>query len=462
MEVIKEMRNAATDLTEGTPWKIIMRFSIPLFFTFLLQQFYNMVDTIVVGQFLGKDALAGVGSTGAINFMIIGFCMGLANGFVIPVAQRYGAKDYKDMRRFVANSIWLTVFFAAIMSITVCILCRSVLIAMKTPADILDLAYDYIFIIFAGIPITLAYNLLTGIIRSLGDSKSPLIFLLMAAVANIGFDILSVTVLKLGVRGPAFATLLAQAFSVVLSLWCIKTKFPILKMEPGEWKLHGKHIGILCKMGIPMGLQYSITAIGTMMVQSSLNILGSTLVAAYTAAGKIEQVVTQAYVAMGTTMATYAAQNMGAGSVKRIREGFKACTVIGVVYSFVAAGFIMTVGKYMTYLFVSEDVDIIMNSVDIYLKCIGIFFIPLAVVNIYRNGIQGLGYGLLPMMAGVAELIGRGVVAVIAGAKRSYPGVCLAGPAAWVLAGGLLIVMYYFIMNVNMRKIFGTNGKDHK
>ena len=157
MEVIKEMRNAETDLTEGTPWKIIMRFSIPLFFTFLLQQFYNMVDTIVVGQFLGKDALAGVGSTGAINFMIIGFCMGLANGFVIPVAQRYGAKDYKDMRRFVANSIWLTVFFAAIMSITVCILCRSVLIAMKTPTDILDLAYDYIFIIFAGIPLSLIH-----------------------------------------------------------------------------------------------------------------------------------------------------------------------------------------------------------------------------------------------------------------------------------------------------------------
>ena len=183
------MRNTATDLTEGTPWKIIMRFSIPLFFTFLLQQFYNMVDTIVVGQFLGKDALAGVGSTGAINFMIIGFCMGLANGFVIPVAQRYGAKDYKDMRRFVANSIWLTAFFAAIMSITVCILCRSVLIAMKTPADILDLAYDYIFIIFAGIPITLAYNLLTGIIRSLGDSKSPLIFLLICAALVLGMSV---------------------------------------------------------------------------------------------------------------------------------------------------------------------------------------------------------------------------------------------------------------------------------
>lgn len=197
-----------------------------------------------------------------------------------------------------------------------------------------------------------------------------------------------------------------------------------------------------------------------MMVQSSLNILGSTLVAAYTAAGKIEQVVTQAYVAMGTTMATYGAQNMGAGAVKRIREGFKACTIIGAVYSFVAAAFIMTVGKYMIYLFVSEDVTVIMSSVDIYLKCIGIFFIPLAIVNIYRNGIQGLGYGMLPMMAGVAELIGRGVVAVIAGKMRSYLGVCLAGPAAWVLAAALLIVMYYYIMNVHMPKVFGTNGKD--
>ena len=266
----------------------------------------------------------------------------------------------------------------------------------------------------------------------------------------------------MGAKGAAVATVIAQGVSGILCLFYMIAKIPILHLKREDLYVGSTIYKNQLRIGVPMALQYSITAIGTMMVQSSLNILGSTLVAAYTAAGKIEQVVTQAYVAMGTTMATYAAQNMGAGSVKRIREGFKACTVIGVVYSFVAAGFIMTVGKYMTYLFVSEDVDIIMNSVDIYLKCIGIFFIPLAVVNIYRNGIQGLGYGLLPMMAGVAELIGRGVVAVIAGAKRSYPGVCLAGPAAWVLAGGLLIVMYYFIMNVNMRKIFGTNGKDHK
>ena len=176
-------------MTNGSPMKLILGFSVPLLFGFLFQQFYNLMDTLIVGRFLGVDDLAAVGSTGSVNFLIIGFCMGLANGFVIPVAQRYGAKDYKDMRRFVANSIWLTVFFAAIMSITVCILCRSVLIAMKTPADILDLAYDYIFIIFAGIPITLAYNLLTGIIRSLGDSKSPLIFLLICAARVLGMSV---------------------------------------------------------------------------------------------------------------------------------------------------------------------------------------------------------------------------------------------------------------------------------
>jgi len=281
----------------------------------------------------------------------------------------------------------------------------------------------------------------------------------ISALLNIVLDLVFIVGFGMGAKGAAVATVIAQGVSGILCLFYIIAKIPILHLKREDLDVGSTIYQNQLRIGLPMALQYSITAIGTMMVQSSLNILGSTLVAAYTAAGKIEQVVTQAYVAMGTTMATYAAQNMGAGSGQRIREGFKACTIIGVIYSFVAAAFIMTVGKYMTYLFVSEDVEIIMSSVDIYLKCIGIFFIPLAVVNIYRNGIQGLGYGLLPMMAGVAELIGRGVVAVIAGAKRSYTGVCMAGPAAWVLAGGLLIAMYYFIMNVNMKKMFGTNGK---
>ena len=383
-------------------------------------------------------------------------------GFTVLTAQKFGAGDMKGMRKTVAGAGILSFVVGALLTILFMAFMKPLLILMNTPSDIFADAYSYIMIVSGGILAQMLYNLLSSVLRALGNSKLPLVFLIISALLNIVLDLVFIVGFGMGAKGAAVATVIAQGVSGILCLFYIIAKIPILHLKREDLDVGSTIYKNQLRIGVPMALQYSITAIGTMMVQSSLNILGSTLVAAYTAAGKIEQVVTQAYVAMGTTMATYAAQNMGAGSVKRIREGFKACTVIGVVYSFVAAGFIMTVGKYMTYLFVSEDVDIIMNSVDIYLKCIGIFFIPLAVVNIYRNGIQGLGYGLLPMMAGVAELSGRGVVAVIAGAKRSYPGVCLAGPAAWVLAGGLLIVMYYFIMNVNMRKIFGTNGKDHK
>lgn len=457
-----EMKSAQNDMTVGNPMKIIFGFTLPIFIGNVFQQFYNMADAVIVGKFVGNKALAAVGSTGTIMFLIYGFVVGMTAGFTVLTAQKFGAGDMKGMRKTVAGAGILSFVVGALLTILFMAFMKPLLILMNTPSDIFADTYSYIMIVSGGILAQMLYNLLSSILRALGNSKLPLVFLIISALLNIVLDLVFIVGFGMGAKGAAVATVIAQGVSGILCLFYIIAKIPILHLKREDLDVGSTIYKNQLRIGVPMALQYSITAIGTMMVQSSLNILGSTLVAAYTAAGKIEQVVTQAYVAMGTTMATYAAQNMGAGSVKRIREGFKACTVIGVVYSFVAAGFIMTVGKYMTYLFVSEDVDIIMNSVDIYLKCIGIFFIPLAVVNIYRNGIQGLGYGLLPMMAGVAELIGRGVVAVIAGAKRSYPGVCLAGPAAWVLAGGLLIVMYYFIMNVNMRKIFGTNGKDHK
>ncbi len=457
-----EMKSAQNDMTVGNPMKIILGFTLPIFIGNVFQQFYNMADAVIVGKFVGNKALAAVGSTGTIMFLIYGFVVGMTAGFTVLTAQKFGAGDMKGMRKTVAGAGILSFVVGALLTILFMAFMKPLLILMNTPSDIFADAYSYIMIVSGGILAQMLYNLLSSILRAIGNSKLPLVFLIISALLNIVLDLAFIVGFGMGAKGAAVATVIAQGVSGILCLFYIIAKIPILHLKREDLYVGSTIYKNQLRIGVPMALQYSITAIGTMMVQSSLNILGSTLVAAYTAAGKIEQVVTQAYVAMGTTMATYAAQNMGAGSVKRIREGFKACTVIGVVYSFVAAGFIMTVGKYMTYLFVSEDVDIIMNSVDIYLKCIGIFFIPLAVVNIYRNGIQGLGYGLLPMMAGVAELIGRGVVAVIAGAKRSYPGVCLAGPAAWVLAGGLLIVMYYFIMNVNMRKIFGTNGKDHK
>ena len=421
------MKSAQNDMTVGNPMKIIFGFTLPIFIGNVFQQFYNMADAVIVGKFVGNKALAAVGSTGTIMFLIYGFVVGMTAGFTVLTAQKFGAGDMKGMRKTVAGAVILSFVVGALLTILFMVFMKPLLILMNTPSDIFADAYSYIMIVSGGILAQMLYNLLSSILRALGNSKLPLVFLIISALLNIVLDLVFIVGFGMGAKGAAVATVIAQGVSGILCLFYIIAKIPILHLKREDLDVGSTIYKNQLRIGVPMALQYSITAIGTMMVQSSLNILGSTLVAAYTAAGKIEQVVTQAYVAMGTTMATYAAQNMGAGSVKRIREGFKACTVIGVVYSFVAAGFIMTVGKYMTYLFVSEDVDIIMNSVDIYLKCIGIFFIPLAVVNIYRNGIQGLGYGLLPMMAGVAELIGRGVVAVIAGAKRSYPGVCLAG-----------------------------------
>ena len=409
---------------------------------------------MIVGKFVGTKALAAVGSTGTIMFLIYGFVVGMTAGFTVLTAQKFGAGDMPAMRRTVAGASILSLVIGFILTAAFMILMKPWLALMNTPSDIFADAYAYIMIISGGILAQMLYNLLASILRALGNSKVPLYFLILSALLNIVLDLVLIIVFHMGAAGAAIATVISQGVSGLLCLVYIVKKVPMLKMSREDWHPSGTLIKTQIGIGIPMALQYSITAIGTMMVQSSLNILGSTLVAAFTAASKIEQVVTQAYVAMGTTMATYGAQNMGAGNVPRIRQGFRASTIIGIIYAFIAAALVMTVGKYMSYLFVSEDVELIMDSVDIYLKCVGTFFVPLAIVNIYRNGIQGLGYGILPMMAGVAELVGRGVVAVIAAGQKSYLGVCLASPAAWVLAAALLIGMYYYIVKIDLKKIF--------
>ena len=448
------MKAVQQDMTSGSPMKIILSFTLPIFIGNVFQQFYNMADAVIVGKFVGTGALAAVGSTGTIMFLIYGFVVGMTAGFTVLTAQKFGAGDMEAMRKTVAGAALLSLIIGIILTAAFMIFMEPWLVLMNTPEDIFKDAYSYIMIISAGILAQMLYNLLASILRALGNSKVPLYFLILSAGLNIVLDLVLIIVFRMGTAGAAVATVISQGVSGLLCLVYIVKAVPVLRMNRADWHPSGMLLKTQLRIGIPMALQYSITAIGTMMVQSALNILGSTLVAAFTAASKIEQVVTQAYVALGTTMATYGAQNMGAGDVSRIRKGFKSCTILGVIYSIAAMALVMTVGKYMTYLFVSEDVALIMDSVDIYLKCVGIFFIPLAVVNIYRNWIQGLGYGILPMMAGVAELVGRGVVAVIAAGQRSYTGVCLASPAAWILAGALLIGMYYYIVKIDLKKIF--------
>ena len=454
------MKAAQYDMTVGNPTKIILNFTLPIFIGNVFQQFYNMADAVIVGKFVGTKTLAAVGSTGTIMFLIYGFVVGMTAGFTVLTAQKFGAGDLPAMRRTVAGASILSLIIGLILTAAFMLLMKPWLHLMNTPSDIYTDAYAYIMIISGGILAQMLYNLLASILRALGNSKVPLYFLIFSALLNIALDLFFIIVFHMGAAGAAIATIISQGVSGLLCLVYIIKKVPILHMTREDWHPEGALLKRQMQIGIPMALQYSITAIGTMMVQSSLNILGSTLVAAFTAASKIEQVVTQAYVALGTTIATYGAQNMGAGNIPRIRKGFRSSTIIGIVYSFAAAALVMTVGKYMSYLFVSEDVALIIDSVDIYLKCVGAFFIPLTIVNIYRNGIQGLGYGLLPMMAGVAELIGRGVVAIIAARQHSYLGVCLASPAAWVLAAALLLVMYFYIVKFDLKKIISRREKE--
>ena len=435
-----------TDMTMGSPVKIILNFTIPIFIGNMFQQFYSMADTIIVGKFVGTKALAAVGSVGTIMFLILGFLQGLTAGFSVLTAQRFGAGDMAGMRKTVGTAAVLSVGITIVMTVGSMLAMKPLLMFMHTPEDIFQDAYTYIMIICAGIAASVLYNLLSGVLRALGDSKTPLYFLILSAVLNIGLDLLLILVFHMGAAGAAYATVVSQGVSGIGCLFYIAKKVPLLKLHREDFRIEVYMAKMQLAIGLPMALQYSITAIGTMMVQSALNMLGSMSVAAFTAANKIEQIGTQAYVALGTTMATYCAQNMGAGQIKRIRKGFRAATIIGSIYSVLLAIPMVTVGKYLVYFFVSGDVSALMGQADIYLKCVGIFFIPLTIVNVYRNGIQGMGYGLLPMMAGVAELVGRGVVAMLAAWKHSYVGACLASPFAWVLAGGLLLVMYFKIM----------------
>ena len=315
------------DMTVGTPWKIILNFTIPIVIGNIFQQFYSMVDTVIVGKFVGTKALAAVGSTGTIGFLILGFLMGLTAGFTVLTSQRFGAGDMPGMRKTVGSAAVLSVIVSVVMTVISMAFMKPLLILMNTPEDIFQDAYKYIMIICAGIFTQVMYNLLAGILRALGNSKTPLYFLLFSAALNIVLDLVLIIVFHLGAAGAAYATVIAQGVSALLCLIYIIKKVPILKLDRWDFKLDGHLVRQQLAIGFPMALQYSITAIGAMMVQAALNVLGSVHVAAFTAANKIEQVVTQVYVALGTTMATYCAQNMGAGKVKRISRGFRATTI---------------------------------------------------------------------------------------------------------------------------------------
>lgn len=430
------------EMTSGSPMRLILGFSVPLLFGFLFQQFYNLVDTMIVGKTLGVESLAAVGSTGSINFLVIGFCMGVCSGFSIPVSHKFGAGDYSGMRRYVANAMWIGIAFAVVLTVVTGIFCRSILILMRTPDNILEEAYIYIFIIFIGIPTVFLYNILSGVIRALGDSKTPVIFLLMSSVMNIALDLFLIIVMKMGVAGAALATVISQGVSGAACLVFMVRKFEILHIQRGEWGFDLHMAKTLCGMGVPMGLQYSITAIGSVILQSAANSLGSNAVASMTAATRINGFMACPFDALGSTMATYGGQNVGAGRIERLTPGLKDGSIIGVAYSLLAFIVMFIFGGQLAKLFVDgSEVQIIAN-VRQYILFNSAFFFLLVFVNNVRFMIQGIGFPTFAILAGVLEMIARTLTGLLIVPFLGFTGLCMGSPIAWLFADIFLIPAY--------------------
>ncbi|MCD8082730.1 MAG: MATE family efflux transporter [Clostridiales bacterium] len=449
----KPAASTVRDMTQGNPLRQILGFALPMLLGIMFQQFYSMVDTVIVGRFLGVEALASVGSTASINFMINGFVIGITAGFAIPVAQRFGAKDYREMRRYVANTAWLSIAFSITMTAVVGALTWKILVWMRTPETIIRGAYHYIFIIFLGIPVVYLYNITASIIRALGDSRTPVYFLIFSSLVNIVLDYITIRWLGLGVSGPAIATVISQAASGVLCLIYMRKKFEILRFEEGEVSLRGDLCLKLCNMGIPMGLQYSITAIGSVILQSAVNTLGMVAVASVAAGNKINLFCACVFDALGGTMATYVGQNVGAGKVDRIIRGVKDATVLGMIYGVAVFVLLLLFGGYLPLLFVDEGETEVIRQAHMYLAANSSCYFLLVIVNVWRFSIQGMGYSAFAILAGVCEMIARALVGFVGVFMFGYPAVCFASPLAWLFADLFLIPAFWHCIG-RLRRLF--------
>ena len=441
-----------SDLTAGKPLRKIILFTIPIFIGNVFQQLYSMVDAIIVGQTINNDALAGVGATGAISFLIIGFVQGLTAGFAVKTSQLFGAKDEEGVRRSIASSILLGAGLTVVLTAVSVVTTMPLLKLMQTPDDIIGYSYDYIVTIYWGLIATVFYNLGSSVLRAIGDSRTPLVFLVVAAVLNVGLDFLFIVAFKMGVAGAGWATVLSQGVSAI---GCFAFLFARFK----RFRIRGKHFANPLMfywqhmaIGLPMALQFSITSIGMMVQQTALNKLGSVAVTAYTAASKIDNLATQSLYALGSTVATYCGQNYGAGQFSNIRKGVRYSMAIGVVCALVGLAFVTLGAEPMTKLFSSDVTDEIMDMSKQYLLWQGGFYIFLAIIFVYRDALQGIGRSALTMIGGMLEVAGRVVASLVFAKHFGFAGICASNPTAWVFVDIFLVVAYVVILHRILKK----------
>ena len=435
------------DMTAGSPMKNIIRFCLPLMLGNLFQQLYNMADTIIVGRFVGKIALSAVGSVGALNFLIIGSVIGLCTGFAIPIAQRFGAQDIQSLKKYVANIIYTSAVLGIVFTVGAVLFTHPLLKLLNTPEEIYQDAYDYIVIIFAGIGATMFYNLLASIVRSLGDSKTPLYFLLFSSVLNVGLDILLITVFHMGVRGASVATVISQLVSGILCFIYVKRSFPILHITKETSKPDFKYIKTLLRNGLPMALQFSITALGSVMLQSCVNGLGADAIAAVTIGGKTQLMIVLPSETIGITMATYCGQNLGAKKLDRIKKGIGSGFILAAIYSVIGMCVARFLGPYISLLFISGSETSVITLAQQYINAGSYFYIILSVLFLLRNSLQGLGYSVTAMMTGVFELFARAVGGFIFVKHFGYDAACFVNPFAWIVADMFLFPAFFTVIH---------------
>ncbi len=433
---------AVKELTHGKPLNLILAFMFPIFIGNIFQQMYNLADAIIVGRYLGVQALAAVGCTASLIFFVISFIFASTQGFAVVLAQRFGARDYKMVRMSFTTSFMLSGVLMIVMTLLSAPFSYQLLKLLRTPYDIIDMANTYLFIMFLGIFATVFYNLSSNVIRALGDSKTPLYFLMFSSVLNIILAFLFVTKFNMGIAGAGWATVTAQLVATVLCMSFMFWKYPILHLKKEDWVFEKKFILEHLRIGIPMGFQMSVLTIGIIVLQFVLNGLGSIAVASYTSAMRVEQIFSQSLVALGATMATYTAQNYGAGKVSRIKQGTKCAVTIGITICVVSFILLSFFSKQFVSIFMSEANNEIIYLGSMYLHVIMIFMIFLAILLIFRNILQGMGQVVGPLMSGVAELVLRGACALILGHFWGFLGICFASPAAWIGASIVLFSGY--------------------
>ena len=434
------------DMCNGSIMDKLISFSLPLMLSGILQLMFNAVDIVVVGRFSGSQALAAVGSTTALINIFTNLFIGISLGANVLAARFYASGKEKEMSETVHTAITLALISGIIMAGVGLLLAKLALELMGTPSDVIELSTLYMRIYFCGMPFFMLYNYGAAILRAVGDTKRPLIFLIISGVINIILDIVFVICLGTGVVGCGYATVIAQGISAVLCFIYILKKFPILHLKKEDFEFSGELCRRLLTLGVPMALQFSITSIGTIIVQAAINVYGATCIAGFAAGGKIQSVMGVIFISYGAAMATYVGQNCGAGRMDRVRQGVRSTQIMVLIWSFVLMALVLLFGKYAIYLFVDRTETDVVEAALTYFKAVAWCYPFLGSIFIYRNALQGMGYGLVPMLGGVFELVARTIIVISVAGKASYFGVCLSDPAAWIAALIPLIPYYIYIM----------------